>query len=57
MQVVAEGVEDQASQALLSMLGCDQAQGYYISRPLTAEELTGWLSADRRPGSPLPRAA
>lgn len=32
-QVVAEGIEDQATFRLLATLGCDQAQGYYLSRP------------------------
>ena len=43
LRVVAEGVEDGAVQTLLARLGCDQAQGYYISRPLPAAELTNWL--------------
>jgi diguanylate cyclase (GGDEF)-like protein len=43
LRVVAEGVEDRASQELLALLGCDQAQGYYISRPLPAADLTDWL--------------
>jgi EAL domain-containing protein (putative c-di-GMP-specific phosphodiesterase class I) len=39
LQVVAEGVEDEASLAVLVRLGCDQAQGYYFSRPKPAAEL------------------
>lgn len=31
--VVAEGVEDEATFRLLSALGCDQAQGFYLSKP------------------------
>lgn len=31
--VVAEGVEDAETCALLTELGCDQAQGYYLGRP------------------------
>jgi EAL domain-containing protein (putative c-di-GMP-specific phosphodiesterase class I) len=27
----------------LARLGCDVAQGYHISKPLPAEQLTGWL--------------
>ena len=34
MRVVAEGVEDAGTYALLTELGCDEAQGFYISRPL-----------------------
>lgn len=42
-EVVAEGVQDRDALQLLEMLGCDMAQGYFISRPLTAEELEDWL--------------
>src|SRR5690606_6927537 len=36
MKIVAEGVEDAEALALLGELGCDAAQGYYVSRPLPA---------------------
>ena len=36
LAVVAEGVEDEASLDLLREMGCDQAQGYWISRPVPA---------------------
>jgi EAL domain-containing protein (putative c-di-GMP-specific phosphodiesterase class I) len=49
LTVVAEGVEDQAAWDLLSSLGCDIAQGYYVSRPMPAEDLAQWLDA-WRPG-------
>jgi diguanylate cyclase (GGDEF)-like protein len=39
MRVVAEGVEDDASFALLAKLNCDLAQGYVISKPKPASEL------------------
>ena len=39
MQVVAEGVETKEHLDILSNLGCDIAQGYYISRPVPAEVL------------------
>jgi EAL domain-containing protein (putative c-di-GMP-specific phosphodiesterase class I) len=39
LQVVAEGVEDEAALDVLVQLGCDQAQGYYFSRPKPAAEL------------------
>ncbi|MFC0117695.1 bifunctional diguanylate cyclase/phosphodiesterase [Pseudoalteromonas xiamenensis] len=41
--VVAEGVENQASLTLLREMGCDYAQGYYLSRPLPALEFEKWL--------------
>ena len=42
-RVVAEGVEDTTTLRLLEEMGCDQAQGYLISRPLSAEHLAVWL--------------
>ena len=46
LRVVAEGVEDEATREALAMLGCHFAQGYYLSRPLPADELGQLL--DRR---------
>jgi diguanylate cyclase (GGDEF)-like protein len=43
LTVVAEGVEDQATWDLLVALGCDVAQGYFISRPLPPLVLGEWL--------------
>jgi diguanylate cyclase (GGDEF)-like protein len=45
LTVVAEGVEDDASWDALRQLGCDVAQGYYISRPLQAHDLASWVRA------------
>jgi EAL domain-containing protein (putative c-di-GMP-specific phosphodiesterase class I) len=42
-QVCAEGVEDEAMWQMLKELGCDLAQGYWISRPVPAAELMSWL--------------
>ena len=39
LRVVAEGIEDKATLDLVAELGCDVAQGYYISMPKPAEEL------------------
>ena len=39
MKVVAEGVEEQAHWDLLRELGCDVAQGYFISRPVDAKTI------------------
>ena len=44
LAVVAEGVEDAATEALLRTMGCDQVQGYWLSRPLPAGELGPFLS-------------
>ena len=45
LQVIAEGVEDAETLAMLADMRCDQAQGYFISRPLPAERV---LEAVRR---------
>ncbi|HXD65254.1 MAG TPA: EAL domain-containing protein [Solirubrobacteraceae bacterium] len=42
--VVAEGVEDPEVLQRLCELGCDVAQGYLMSRPIPADELTAWLT-------------
>ena len=46
LRVVAEGVESPQAWSRLAQLGCDIAQGYFLSRPVPAEQLTQWL-ADR----------
>ncbi len=40
--VIAEGVETLEHGAMLIKLGCQQAQGYGISRPMPAENIPGW---------------
>ena len=47
LRIVAEGVEVEEAYFDLARLGCDQAQGYYISRPLPAAELDAWLTQRR----------
>lgn len=42
MEVVAEGIEDKATWDLLLTEGCDIAQGYYIARPMPAEQFDKW---------------
>ncbi len=41
LTVIAEGVESAEQLELLRALGCDQAQGYYLGRPVPAAELFG----------------
>lgn len=43
LRVVAEGVEDRETWDKLTALGCDAAQGYYMSRPLAPDDLLKWL--------------
>ena len=61
VEVVAEGVEDLAQLPDLLALGCQQAQGFALSRPLAAEQVTraaaasSWVLAGAE--VPAPRAA
>ena len=43
LRVVAEGVESPEALELLRALGCDQAQGFHIARPMPADQFTTWL--------------
>jgi diguanylate cyclase len=53
LKVVAEGVEDGQGFALLRELGCDGAQGYFMSPPLPAEAFRRWYEGSL----PAPAAA
>ncbi|HEY2602072.1 MAG TPA: EAL domain-containing protein [Thermoleophilaceae bacterium] len=53
LDVVAEGVETEEIWEKLRELGCNTAQGYYLSRPVPAEQLRDWLN-EHRAGVPLP---
>jgi diguanylate cyclase (GGDEF)-like protein len=59
LRVVAEGVEEAETLEQLRELGCDMAQGYEISRPMTAEDTTQWLLRAHTPsrggGAPVVR--
>jgi diguanylate cyclase (GGDEF)-like protein len=58
LKVVAEGVEDVETFNKLALLGCDHAQGYFLSRPLSPEKATLWLDefceAERGPAADAP---
>ncbi|MBV0932243.1 EAL domain-containing protein [Marinobacterium sp. A346] len=45
LEVVAEGVETTDDLMALQRLGCDQAQGYHVARPMPADELLQWAAA------------
>jgi diguanylate cyclase (GGDEF)-like protein len=47
LKVVAEGVEDRDTLELLATLDCDQAQGYFVSRPIPPEDLADLAILDR----------
>ncbi|MCX7208485.1 MAG: EAL domain-containing response regulator [Proteobacteria bacterium] len=49
LKVVAEGVENADDWEQLSALGCDIAQGYFISRPIPEEKVLEWIAKWQRP--------
>lgn len=53
LEMTAEGVENSAIYEALGEHGCDTAQGYYMSRPVTATDLDAWLTT-RTTGPPRP---
>jgi EAL domain-containing protein (putative c-di-GMP-specific phosphodiesterase class I) len=55
MRIVAEGVENQPTVARLTALGCDRLQGYLLSAPLPADQLTTWIDAHQAEPTPPAR--
>ncbi|MGJ8682523.1 EAL domain-containing protein, partial [Paraglaciecola sp.] len=49
LRVIAEGVENRPSLDLLNKFNCDYAQGYYLSRPLKADDLIQWYASYEKP--------
>ncbi len=44
LRVVAEGIESEAVWRLLAALGCDQGQGYFMSRAVPGDQLAAWIA-------------
>lgn len=57
LDVVAEGVENQPTLAMLARMGCDYAQGYLFAPALNAEQLGVWLRGDAATRSAVAEAA
>jgi diguanylate cyclase (GGDEF)-like protein/PAS domain S-box-containing protein len=55
--VIAEGVESVEQSLMLIDLGCSLAQGYFIARPMPANEIPGWIAAWKPDPSWLEAAA
>ena len=51
LDVIAEGVETEDQFKHLQAYGCDQIQGYWVSRPLPPDQLTQFLKQRTQPGS------
>lgn len=53
---IAEGIETKEQAAALIRLGCYNAQGYYIAKPMPPEEITSWFEHwDTLPRFQLPK--
>ncbi len=50
LEVVAEGVETASILSLLQPLGCDTVQGYYFTKPLSAQEFNTWRGQNMATG-------
>lgn len=44
LKVVAEGVENEASWHMLSQMGCDIGQGYFMAKPMPMDDFVAWHS-------------
>ncbi len=53
LRVIAEGVETPEQQDFLVAQQCDEAQGYYLGRPMVAESFTALLQNGMSPSSPI----
>jgi diguanylate cyclase (GGDEF)-like protein/PAS domain S-box-containing protein len=49
----AEGVEDEETLLELKALGCDVAQGYFISKPISGGQFIQWMTASKWPNSKI----
>ena len=47
LKTVAEGVEDEETLDLLSNMGCDYVQGYYVAKPMPYDELIQWIKSSK----------
>jgi diguanylate cyclase (GGDEF)-like protein len=54
-RVTVEGVETEATYEFLRSIGIDRAQGYWIARPMPADDLQGWWTQNQARLRPRPR--
>lgn len=46
LNIIAEGVENSSALAMLKQMGCENAQGYFIAKPMPADQLLIWLKSN-----------
>src|SRR5581483_3913592 len=56
IDTIAEGVETESQIAFLQRHGCQEAQGFYFSRPVPAEEFEALVRGQRSPCGEVLRA-
>lgn len=49
-KTLAEGIEDEETLQLLKELDCDYAQGYYLAKPIPANDIIDWVKNRRKDG-------
>ena len=49
LRVVAEGIESEAVWRLLAALGCDEGQGYFMSRAIPGDQMAAWIAQWKAP--------
>lgn len=47
LKIVAEGVEDEKTLDLLTGMGCDYAQGYFMAKPMKCDQLMEWMQESK----------
>lgn len=52
LTTVAEGVEDRSGWDILRAFGCDQAQGFLVSRPLSPDRFYEWMASQSPTAQP-----
>ena len=48
MKVIAEGIEDRETWDALVALRCDDAQGYFVAKPMVSTAIPAWLAQGHR---------
>jgi len=48
LEVVAEGIEDEATWLKLKQMGCDYGQGFWVAKPMPYNELVKWLAGHHK---------